>query len=81
MTARKPSAGSRYLYEPFDFASRAEVRAQERVTEVQIAALEGHVGRIEAMVERIERRLWAALAGIVAVAAAEVIRAVIALGA
>ena len=77
MSARRRSAeGSRYLYDSFDVASRAEVAAQERVTDVRFAAFEAHFQRLEAAVDRMERRLWAALAGVATIVATEVVRAV-----
>jgi hypothetical protein len=57
--------GSRFLYEPFD-AATARIEAHERVTEERWAGLERRLSTIEAMLERLERRLWLAVFGVVA---------------
>jgi len=58
-------SGSRYLYEPFD-ATAARLAANERVDAERWAALERRLLGLEAMLERLERRLWLAVFGVVA---------------
>lgn len=59
------SSGSRYLYEPFD-AAAARIETNERVNAERWMALERRLTVIEASLERLERRLWLALYGVVA---------------
>ena len=77
MGARRRNAGtgSRFLYEPFEFASVQRVEAHERIVGVQVDAMEKHFERLEAAVDRLERRMWMALYGVVGVILAEVARA------
>ncbi len=76
MTRRKgDTGGSRFLYEPFEFASVHRIEAHEKLVEARLAAIELHVGRLEVAMERLERRLWTALYGVAAVVLAEVGRA------
>ena len=63
---RAKTGGSRYLYDSFD-AANARIEANERVSKLQFEALADRLGRIEAMIERLERRLWLALYGVVGV--------------
>jgi hypothetical protein len=62
MSERK--VGSRFLYEPFDVAA-ARLETHEKVTEERWVALERRLGQIEASLERMERRLWLAVYGVV----------------
>ncbi|MEM9011804.1 MAG: hypothetical protein AAGE18_11285 [Pseudomonadota bacterium] len=55
--------GSRFLYEPFD-AATARIEAHERVTDERWIGLERRLGTIEAMLDRLERRLWFAVYGV-----------------
>lgn len=60
----KRTSGSRYLYEPFDAAS-ARIETIERVNEERWKGLERRLVTIEQMLERLEKRLWLAVYGIV----------------
>ncbi|MFW5881396.1 MAG: GTA head formation protein, RCAP_rcc01685 family [Roseicyclus sp.] len=66
MTSRPTIGGSRYLYAPFDVAN-ARIEANERVLEEKWQALTFRLEGIEAALERLERRLWLAVYGVVAV--------------
>ena len=68
MTARTP--GSRFLYEPFD-ATSARVETLERVSEERWLALERRLGGIEALLDRMERRMWMAVYGVAGTVAAQ----------
>jgi hypothetical protein len=59
-------SGSRYLYDPFDAAS-ARIEANERVLQERWASLERRLDAIELGLERMERRLWLAVFGVVSV--------------
>ena len=65
MAARK-SGGSRYLYEPFEYAPVHAVEANERVQEERWRALEYRLGLIEQMLERLEKRVWLTIFGVTA---------------
>lgn len=77
---RNAGSGSRFLYEPFEFASVHRMEAHERIVEKQVEAIERHFERLEAAVDRLERRMWMALYGVVGVILAEVARAYLEFG-
>lgn len=72
MTTRPAIGGSRYLYAPFDVAN-ARIEANERVMEERWQGLTFRLEAIEAALERLERRLWLAVFGVVAVILAEAV--------
>jgi hypothetical protein len=64
MTAgRKTDGGSRFLFDSFDAAS-ARIEANERVAEERWAALAFRLGHIDAVLERLERRIWLTVYGV-----------------
>lgn len=62
--------GSRFLYDPFD-AATARIEANERVLEERWQALAYRLQSIETALERLERRLWLAVFGVLSVVLAE----------
>jgi hypothetical protein len=62
---RERKSGSRFLYEPFD-AAAARLETHEQVTNERWNGLERRLGQIEATLERLEKRLWLAVYGVVA---------------
>lgn len=64
MTIRKPE-GSRFLFDSFD-AAAARIEANERVAEERWAALDYRLGQIDAVLERLERRIWLGVYGVAA---------------
>lgn len=56
--------GSRFLYEPFN-ATAAKIETVEKVNEERWRGLERRLIGIEKMLERLEKRLWLAVYGIV----------------
>jgi len=62
---RRSIGGSRFLYDSFDLA-QARIEAQEQVEQERRAGLEYRLGRIEATLERLEKRLWLAVYGVAA---------------
>jgi hypothetical protein len=70
MTSRSTIGGSRYLYAPFD-AATARIEANERVLEEKWQAMNYRLVAMEAALERLERRLWLAVYGVLAVILAE----------
>ena len=65
MSGRGTPEGSRYLYEGFDAAS-ARIEANERVAEERWAALDFRLGQIDAVLERLEKRIWVGVYGVAA---------------
>ncbi len=53
--------------EPFACAPGMRVEAHERLVELQVTQLTGALARVEAELERLERRLWLAVFGVVGV--------------
>ncbi|APZ55078.1 GTA head formation protein, RCAP_rcc01685 family [Salipiger abyssi] len=58
-------------YEPFACAPALKLEAHERVSRLQIEALNGRLDRIEALIERLEKRLWLAVYGVAGVILAQ----------
>ncbi|CUH59599.1 GTA head formation protein, RCAP_rcc01685 family [Thalassobacter stenotrophicus] len=80
MSDRKPGVGgSRFLYDPFDVAN-ARIDANERVMEQRWEGLEFRLKCIEAAIERMEKRLWLAVFGVVSVILAKGISELIQIG-
>ncbi len=72
MSGRETRAGgSRFLYEPFDVAN-VRIDAYERVTEERWVNLERRLLHIEGVLDRLERRMWLAMSGMVGFLAADV---------
>jgi hypothetical protein len=76
MSPRKPAAGSRFLYDSFD-AAQARIEANERVAEERWAALDYRLAQIDAVLERLERRIWLGVYGVAAFLLAQGAEAVI----
>ena len=78
MTPRKsPETGSRFLYDSFD-AAAARIEANERVAEERWAALDFRLGQIDAVLERLEKRIWLGVFGVAAFLLAQMAEALIA---
>lgn len=65
-------------YAPFDCAPGLRLAAHERVSAVQHEHLCRHLERLEEMMERLERRLWLAVYGVVAVILAQAVQSLVA---
>lgn len=65
-------------YERFAFAPELRLEAHERVTQVHFDNLGSRLRRLEDLLEKLERRLWLALYGVVAVVLAEIIQSYLA---
>lgn len=66
MSEAAKRTGSRYLYEPFS-ATAARVETIEQVNAERWRNLERRLEVIETMLERLEKRLWIAVYGVVGV--------------
>ncbi len=71
MTQRPISDGSRYVYDSFDAAS-ARIEANERVAQERWTALDYRLGQIDAVLERLERRIWLGVFGVAAYLLAQI---------
>lgn len=56
----------RHPFEPFACAPGMKLQAQERVNELHYAQLREQIGKLEEMLERVERRMWLAVYGVAA---------------
>lgn len=66
----RSAGGSRYLYAPFD-AANARIEANERVQDERWQALTYRLEAIETAIERLEKRLWLAVFGVITVILAQ----------
>ncbi len=57
--------GSRFLYDSFDLA-QAKIEAQEKLDQERRAGIEYRLNKIEAALDRLEKRLWLAVYGVAA---------------
>jgi len=57
---------TRYGFEAFECAPALRLQAHERVFKLQHDTLSQRLDKIEALIERLERRLWLAVYGVVA---------------
>ena len=77
MTVRRPPEGSRFLYESFD-ATSARLEANERVAQERWAALDFRLQQIDAVLERLEKRIWIGVYGVAAFLLSQMAQAIIA---
>ena len=78
MTSRKASGeGSRFLYDSFD-AAAARIEANERVADERWAALDFRLAQIDAVLERLEKRIWLGVFGVAAFLLAQMAEALLA---
>lgn len=77
MSARRSSEGSRFLYDSFDPAT-ARIEANERVAEERWSALDYRLEQIDAVLERLEKRIWLGVYGVAAFLLSQMAEAIIA---
>ncbi len=70
----------RYGFEAFDCAPALRIEANERVMELQFASLKTRLDKIEMMMERLEKRLWLTVYGVVAVILAQAFQSILQVG-
>lgn len=68
----------RQRFEAFDCAPGLRLAAHERVSAVQHEHVCRQLDRLEEMMERLERRLWLAVYGVVAVILAQAVQSLVA---
>jgi hypothetical protein len=76
MTVRKTEVGTRVLHDNLSLAA-ARIEANERVAEERWAALDYRLGRIEGMLEQLEKRIWLGVYGVAAFLLTQMAEAVI----
>jgi hypothetical protein len=64
--------GSKFLYEPFD-ENAARIDTHEKVIAERWSGLEWRLSMIEVSLERLDRRLWLAVYGVVAAVISSVV--------
>lgn len=64
----------RYGFEAFDCAPALRLEAHERVATLQFEGISKRLDRIEALIKRLEKRLWLTVYGVVAVILAEAVQ-------
>ncbi len=62
--------------EPFACAPGLRLEAHERLSQLHVETLSARLDRIEAVLERLERRLWLAVYGVVAAILAQALQSV-----
>ena len=68
--------GSRYLKEPFEIHEQ-RFEATERIMDLQVSQVDRRLGRIETMIEGLERRLWMTVYGVVAVILTQAVQGIL----
>ncbi|MGR3813168.1 MAG: GTA head formation protein, RCAP_rcc01685 family [Cognatishimia activa] len=63
--------GERIGFEAFECAPALRLEAHERVANLQFESLNKRLDRIEALIERLEKRLWLTVYGVVGVILAQ----------
>lgn len=64
-------APERYGFESFDCAPALRLEAAEKLNELQFSVQRERLDRMQEMIERLEKRLWLAVYGVVAVILAQ----------
>jgi len=65
------------LRETFECGPSLRIEAQERLVALQFSQLNTQLGKIEAMMERLERRLWLTVYGVVGVILAQAFESIL----
>ena len=73
-----PVSDRRLDYEPFACAPALKLEAHERVSRLQVEALNARLDRLEVVLERLEKRLWLAAYGVAGVILAQAFQGVMA---
>jgi hypothetical protein len=73
----RSAGGSRFLFEPFDYGSAKVQEANERVLQLQFDAIDTRLNRIETLMERLEKRLWVTVYGMVGTMLAQAVNSLL----
>jgi hypothetical protein len=63
--------------ETFECGPSLRIEAQERIAALQFAQLNTQLGKIEAMMERLEKRLWLTVYGVVGVILTKAVQSIL----
>lgn len=74
---RRPPGGSRFLYEPFDYGPAQVREAQDKLLQMQFEGIDVRLTRIELLMERLEKRLWLTVYGVVATILAQAVSSLV----
>lgn len=74
---REGGEARRYGFEAFDCAPALRLEAHDRMSRMQMDGLKDRLARLEAMIERLERRLWLAVYGVAGVILAQAFQSLI----
>ncbi|SEO50496.1 hypothetical protein SAMN04490248_10656 [Salinihabitans flavidus] len=67
----------RYGFEVFDCAPALRLEAHERVAKLQIDSINRRLDKLEEVMERLERRLWLTVFGVVGVILAQAVQSLL----
>ena len=70
-------SGARYGFEAFDCAPALRLEAHERLSKLHIEGLTHRLEKAEQLVERLERRLWLTVYGVVGVILAQAFQSIL----
>lgn len=68
---------TRVSFEGFEYAPSLKLEAHERVSALLIAGLNARLDRQELVIERLERRLWLTVYGVVGVILTQAVQSII----
>lgn len=68
---------ARYGFEKFDCAPALRIEANERINELHFAQISARLTKIEQMMERLEKRLWLTIYGVVGVILAQAVQSIL----
>lgn len=71
-----PRDAARYGFEAFDCAPALRLEAHERVSNLHIEGLNRRAEKLEALIDKLEKRLWLTVYGVVAVILAEAFQSI-----
>ncbi|MEO9818820.1 MAG: hypothetical protein ABJQ34_12875 [Paracoccaceae bacterium] len=63
-------------YERFECAPGLKLKAHERVSQIQFDNIEARLDRLEELLQRLEKRMWLAVYGVVAVVLAQAFQSI-----
>ncbi len=63
---KRTTGGSRFLFEPFQYGPKEFQAAHDTILQMKFDAVGDRLARMEALMERMERRLWLTVYGVVA---------------
>lgn len=70
-------AEDHWAFESFDCAPGLRLKAHERVSQIHYDNINKRLDRMEELLERLERRLWLAVYGVVAVVLAQTFKSLL----